>query len=170
MSVEPDSDPQAALTQGVSRMLAGTAAFKAPAGLEPGVLAAVEQRQHLPWWRRRVPEWPWAARLGFGLAGLAAAAALLLGRPATPPVLHAMVAQPAAVLREPAADLHATLDVLSIFQRLTDTLAGSVPDGLWYGGLILCAAAYVALFFLVVFGYRLLQAPAPLPLNGRNSP
>jgi hypothetical protein len=160
MDREPDGDAQAVLTRGVSRMLAGTSAFTAPPNLEARVLAVVEQRMQLPWWRRRVPEWPWAARVVYGLAGLASAAALLLGRPATSPTLHAMVNQPAAVLRRPAADLHATLDVLSVFHRLTDTLAASVPDVLWYGGIILCASAYVALFFLVVFGYRLLQAPA----------
>ena len=153
MAIEPDRDAEAALTQGVSRMLAGTAAYTAPADLETRVLAAVEQRLQRPWWRRRVPEWPWAARVGYALVGLASAAALLFAPPATSPTLHAMAARH-------AADLHATLDVLAIFRRLTDTLAGSVPGALWYGGIILCAAAYAALFFLVVFGYRLLQAPA----------
>ena len=51
------------------------------------------------------------------------------------------------------------MNVLAVFHRLTDTLAGSLPDGVWYGGMALCAAAYMALFFLIVFGYRLLQAP-----------
>jgi hypothetical protein len=154
------TEVQAALEQRVTRMVAGTAEFKAPADLAERVLSSIERRARVPWWQRRVMEWPRLAQLGFALTGMATAAALLLGRPATPKTLHAMIAQPGAVLRQPAADLHTTLNVLSVFHRVTDTIAGSLPDGVWYGGMALCAAAYMALFFLIVFGYRLLQAPA----------
>jgi hypothetical protein len=91
---------------------------------------------------------------------VATAAALLLIRPATPRSLGTVIGHPAAVLQRPAADLHATLDVLAVFHRLADTLAGTLPDGVWYGGLALCAAAYLALFFLIAFCYRLVQTPA----------
>ncbi len=114
-------------------------------------------------WRggqRRVPEWPLLAQALFVLTGIAAAAALLLARPATPKTLGTVINQPAAVLQRPAADLHATLDVLAVFHRLADTMAGTLTDRVWYGGLALCAAAYVALFLLIAFGYRLLQMPA----------
>ena len=154
------TDVQAALEQRISRMVAGTAEFKAPQDLAAQVLSGIERRVRLPWWQRRVMEWPRLAQVCFALTGIATAAALLLGRPATPKTLGAMIPQPGAVLRQPAADLHATLNVLAVFHRLTDTVAGSLPDGVWYGGMALCAAAYMALFFLIVFGYRLLQAPA----------
>jgi hypothetical protein len=154
------TEVQAALEQRVSRMVAGTAEFKAPTDLVERVLSGIEDRARVPWWQRRVMEWPRLAQLGFALAGIATAAALLLGRPATPKSLHAMIPQPGAVLRQPAADIHTTLNVLSVFHRVTDAVAGSLPDGVWYGGMALCAAAYMALFFLIVFGYRLLQAPA----------
>jgi len=157
MDRDSGTDVQAALEQRVTRMIAGTAEFKAPEELAQRVLSDIERRARVPWWQRRVMEWP---RLGFALTGIATATALLLGRPATPKTLHAMIAQPGAMLHQPAADLHATLNVLSVFHRLTDTVAGSLPDGVWYGGMALCAAAYLALFFLIVFGYRLLQAPA----------
>jgi hypothetical protein len=154
------TDVQTALEQRISRMVAGTAEFKAPHDLVAQVLGSIERRGNVPWWRRRVMEWPRLAQLGFALTGIATATALLLGHPAMPKSLHAMILQPGAVLRRPAADLHATLNVLAVFHRLTDTVAGSLPDGVWYGGMALCAAAYMALFFLVVLGYRLLQAPA----------
>ena len=160
MDRDPVTDVQAALEQRVTRMVAGTAEFKAPADLQERVLSSIERRARVPWWQRRVMEWPRLAQLGFAITGVATAAALLLGRPATPKTLHAMIPQPGAVLRQPAADLHATLNVLSVFHRVTDTVASSLPDGVWYGGIALCAAAYMALFFLIVFGYRLLQAPA----------
>jgi hypothetical protein len=160
MEPDPKTDLQAALEQRISRMVAGTAEFKAPPDLVDQVLGSIERRVSVPWWRRRVMEWPRLAQLGFALTGIATAAALLLGRPATPRTLGAMIPQPGAVLRQPAADLHATLNVLAVFHRLSDTVAGSLPDGVWYGGMALCAAAYLALFFLIVYGYRLLRAPA----------
>jgi len=160
MDRDPLNDTQAALEQRVGRMLAGTAEYKAPPSLEALVLEGIERRVKVPWWQRRVPEWPRLAQALFALAGIAAAVGLLLGRPATPGALGTVIRQPAAVLRQPAADLHTTLGVLSVFHRLSDTLAGSLPDFVWYGGAVLLAATYLALFFLIVFGYRLLQAPA----------
>ena len=160
--MEHDSvtDRQAALEQRLSRLLAGTAEFKAPANLVAKVLGGIERRANVPWWRRRVMECPRPARIGFALTGVVTAAALLLGRPPTPQALGALIPQPGAALRQPAADLHTTLTVLRVFHRLTQTVAGSLPETVWYGGLALCAAAYVALFFLIVYGYRLLQSPA----------
>jgi len=156
--MDHQSDP-AALEQRVTQVLAGTAEFKAPQGLEARVLEGIERLAKVPWWRRRVPEWPLLAQLLFGATGVATAAALLL-RPATPRSLGTVIGHPAAVLQRPAAELHATLDVLAVFHRLADTLASTLPDAVWYGGLALCAAAYLALFFLIAFCYRLVQTPA----------
>ena len=154
------SEADAALEQRIARVLAGTAAFKAPEGFEAQVLKAIERRAKVPWWQRRVPEWPWLAQLLFALTGVIAAAALLLARPATPKVLGTVISQPAALLQRPAADLHTTLSLLLVLHRFADTMIGALTDSVWYGGLALCAAAYVALFFLIAFGYRLLQLPA----------
>jgi hypothetical protein len=159
MSMDHKSDDATALEQRVSRMLAGTAEYQAPESLEALVLAGIEQRSRVAWWRRRVPEWPLLAQVIFVLTGIATAAAVLLVRPAKPTVLGSVIAHPAAVLQRPAADLHATLSVLSVFHRLADTMASALPDSVWYGGMALCAAAYVALFLLIAFCYRLLQAP-----------
>jgi hypothetical protein len=158
--MDHNSEQATALTQRVTRVLAGTAGFKAPPSLEARVLEGIERRARVPWWQRRVPEWPLLAQLLFGLTGVATAAALLLLRPATPRALGTVIAHPEAVLQRPAADLHATLNVLAVFHRLLDTIAGTLPDGVWYGGLALCAAAYLALFFLIAFCYRLVQTPA----------
>ena len=148
MDPDPD-DKQAALEQRIARALAGTAQFKAPESLEVRVLDGIGRRAPVPWWRRRVLEWPVLAQVAFALTGVATAAALLLGRPATPKALSAVISQP-------AAELHVTLDVLAVLHRLTDTVAGSLPDEVWYRGLVLCAATYLALFLLIAFGYRLL--------------
>jgi hypothetical protein len=154
------SEADAALEQRITRVLAGTAEFKAPESLEARVLKVIERQGQVPWWQRSVPEWPLLAQLLFLVTGIAAAAALLLARPATPKALGSVISQPAAMLKQPAAELHTTLDMLSIFHRFADTMLGALTDGVWYGGLALCAAAYVALFCLIAFGYRLLQLPA----------
>jgi hypothetical protein len=154
------SEADAALEQRIARVLAGTAEFKAPQTLEARVLNVIERQAQVSWWQRRVPEWPLVAQLLFLVTGIAAAAALLLARPATPKALGTVIGQPAALLKAPAAGLHTTLDMLSVLHRLADTMLGALTDGVWYGSLALCAAAYVALFFLIAFGYRLLHAPA----------
>jgi hypothetical protein len=153
MDRDPTDDRQAALEQRIARALVGTARFKAPESLEVLVLEGIGRRAHVSWWRRRVPEWPLLAQLAFALTGVATAAALLLGRPATPKALS-------AVINQPATELHVTLDVLAVMHRFAGTVAGALPDDLWYGGLALCAAAYVALLLLIAFGYRLLLMPA----------
>jgi hypothetical protein len=142
------------LEQRVDRALAGTAEFKAPEGLEARVLDAIAQRARVFWWRRRVPEWPLLAQMVFVLTGIATAAALLLVHPAAPAKLG-------TVIRQPAADLHATLTVLAVFHRLIDTMAGALPAGVWYVVVAMCAAGYVSLFLLAAFCYRLAQTPAP---------
>jgi hypothetical protein len=159
MNPDPGNDPRGALEQRITRVLTDTAHFKAPHGIEAQVWSGIERAAKAPWWRRRVLEWPVLAQIAFAATGVLAAAAMVLGRPAAPAKLHAVISQPVAALQQPAADLHATLNVLAIFHRLTDTIAGSLPDDVWYGGIALCAVAYVALFYLIVFGYRLLQAP-----------
>ncbi|HEY6453813.1 MAG TPA: hypothetical protein VIY90_00875 [Steroidobacteraceae bacterium] len=157
MNPDPDNAIQAALEQRITRVLAGTAQFKAPQSLQAQVWSGIEGAAKAPWWRRRVLEWPVLAQLAFAATGVMAAAAMVLGRPTTPAKLHAVITHPVAVLQQPAADLHATMNVLAVFRRLTDTIAGSLPVDVWYGGIALCALAYVALFYLIVFGYRLLR-------------
>jgi hypothetical protein len=161
MNRDPGNDVRDALEQRIGRVLDGTGQFTAPQDIEAQVWSGIERAARAPWWRRRVMEWPLLAQFAFGITGVLAAAAMVLGRPATPAKFHAVIDHPVALLQQPAADLHATLSVLAIFHRLTQTIAGSLPDDVWYGGLALCAVAYVALFYLIVFGYRLLQAPLP---------
>src|ERR1700733_7021333 len=153
MNPDPGNEMQDALEQRITRVLTGTAQFKAPQSIEAQVWSGIEQAAKAPWWRRRVLEWPVLAQIAFAATGVMAAAAMVLGRLATPAKLHAVISHPVAVLQQPAADLHATLNVLAVFHRLTATVAGSLPDGVWYGGIALCAGAYVALFYLIVFGY-----------------
>lgn len=148
MDPDPAADAQAALERRIARALAGTAKFKAPESLEVLVLDRIERAQ-ASWWRRRVLEWPLLAQVVFAVTGVLVAAALLLGRPATPKAL-------AAVINQPAARLRVTLDLLAVMHRFADSVASSLPDDVWYGGLALCAATYVALFLLIAFGYRLL--------------
>jgi hypothetical protein len=149
MDRDPAADGQAALEQRIARALSGTANFRAPESLQARVLDGIARRAQVSWWRRRVLEWPLLAQVVFAVTGVLVAAGLLLGRPATPKALTAVISQP-------AAQLHVTLDLLAVMHRFADTVASSLPDAMWYGGLALCGATYVALFLLIAFGYRLL--------------
>ncbi|HTY93321.1 MAG TPA: hypothetical protein VMC02_05510 [Steroidobacteraceae bacterium] len=155
MDREPEDAAQ--LEQRVTRVLAGSAQFKAPQDLQTRVLQDIERRARVPWWRRRVLEWPPLAQALFALTGALTAAVLVLGRLTTSFAFGEVIERPAAVLQQPAAQLHVTLDVISVFDRLADTVAGNLSDEVWYAGLALCIAAYVALLVLVACGYRLLQ-------------
>ncbi len=157
--MEREPQDHTALEQRISRALSGTAQYQAPEQLEALVLERIARSAVVPWWQRRVPEWPPLAQIMFALTGIGTAAALLLSRFWTH-TFGSGIAAPAAALQQPAAALRVTLGVLSVFHRVADTVAGALPDAVWYGGIAACIAAYLALFFLIVFGYRLLQTPA----------
>src|ERR1700722_20452967 len=94
------------LEERTARLLAGTAQFKAPDSIESRVLADIERGVRVPWWQRRVPEWPLLAQVIFALTGIATAAALLLARPKTPATLSAVMNHTSFVQHQNAADLH----------------------------------------------------------------
>src|SRR5665213_4306639 len=117
--MNPDSghDAHDELEHSIDRVLRGTAQFQAPHGLEAQVWSEIERAVKVPWWRRRVPEWPVLGQIAFAATGVAAAAAMVLGRAAPASRLGAVISQPVTALQAPAADLHATLNVLAIFHR-----------------------------------------------------
>ncbi len=80
MNRDPDQNLQDALEQRISRVLSGTAQFTAPQSLEAQVWSEIERAGKVPWRRRRVPEWPVLAQVAFAATGIAAAAAIVLGR------------------------------------------------------------------------------------------
>src|SRR5476649_1202935 len=82
MTPSPDSHEK--LEQLIHRTLREQPARRAPRSLEQRVLAELERRAALPWWRRSFAHWPLPARAGFlvicaaliGLAFVGGAAAM----------------------------------------------------------------------------------------------
>src|SRR4051794_8580369 len=75
----PTPDHDAKLERLIHRTLRDLPSRHAPRSLEQRVLAEIERRAALPWWRKSFAHWPVAARAGFILvsAGFAKLAIML---------------------------------------------------------------------------------------------
>jgi hypothetical protein len=127
---------------------------RAPRSLEDRVLAEIERRAALPWWRQGIAHWPMAARVG-GLIGLAVVARLFF-------VLSnwVMAGFDSTPLR---AELAVQMTWLRVIGRLgqtaldaAGTVANSIPAPWLLGGGLFVAALYVALVGLGILAYRTL--------------
>lgn len=128
----------------------------APRSLEARVLAAIEARASLPWWKQSYAQWPLAARCAFLVASGAMAAVVLL---ATVWVMSgAEGAYLAATLtREFAWITRISAAVVGIGEFCA-VLLRSIPPVWLYGGLAALAAVYATLFGLGATAYRTLYA------------
>lgn len=120
---------------------------RAPASLLGRVQAELERRTALPWWRRRFGEWPSLARVGFVVASLAVAGALVLLAPLTQRAPHDVTALPGA------GQVQALLTSGAVLRAAAAHL---IPSA-WLGvGLVLSGALYALLFGLGAVAYRTL--------------
>ena len=112
-------------------------------------MRAIERRAAQPWWQRSFGRWPWAARLGFGLVGIALAALTI------PSASHALAHLGTfhAFARPWLEEARALSDAM---RALTASLTRFVPSQWLYAGLAASAVLYAALFGLAIAAYRLL--------------
>jgi len=124
---------------------------RAPRSLEARVLAAIETRQSLAWWRQSFAHWPLAARAAFlVVTGVLAAALIGLF------FRSGSTVNPSAVLSGPAAFFAHLKSIASGLTGFGALLFRSIPV-LWiYGGLAFFAAMYAALIGLGATAYRTL--------------
>jgi hypothetical protein len=125
---------------------------RAPQSLEMRVLAAIEQRAALPWWRKSYVHWPVPARaafLAFSVGLVVAAVWMTAGLDITP--IRDAFASEFGWLKTLSTVATATVDFLQAIIR-------SIPSLWLYGGLAFVAAMYVALFGLSAAAYRTLYA------------
>lgn len=125
---------------------------RAPRSLEQRVLAAIEQRAALPWWRKGFAYWPAAPRIAFLAVAVAVVAGffrLLTGVEAG--ALFAGLLPQLAWADTVASLAHATQDFVRV-------VVGGIPPLWLYGGLTVVASLYAALFGLGATAYRLLYA------------
>jgi len=152
MSPSPENEQH--LERFIHQALRDLPPRRAPRTLEARVLAEIERRAALPWWRKSFAHWPPIARVvflivGVGVAALAATVWTKAGFD---------VAQLRAAF---APELARLASIVSLGEWLRDfaaTLLGVIPPLWLYGTLALVAAMYAAFFGLGAAAYRTLYA------------
>lgn len=147
-------DEQARLELMVGRWLSGQPMRHAPPALAGRVLAQLEHRTALPWWRHSFLRWPVAARIGFLLLAIGATKLVL--------VLNQWGITRLDLVKASAAPemnwLHSLTGVLSGTGNLLMLVLQSFSTTWVYGAGIVLAALYVTLFGLGATAYRTLYS------------
>lgn len=128
---------------------------RAPRSLEARVLAEIQRRAALPWWRKSFAHWPVAARAAFivlSIAGAAASVAALFW------VSGGLSLQPVQdAFRVHFAWLDSVRTVFTAIINFFEIIARNVPV-LWLYGIVgFVTATYFALFGLGAAAYRALR-------------
>ncbi len=148
----PSPDHEEKLERFVHQALRDLPPRRAPASLESRVMAALERRATLPWWRQSFAHWPAAARLAF-----VAASAVLVGL-----ALWLMPgfdrAQIDASLAPQFAWLETARGIADSVVNFGALLVRGISPAWFYGGAIAIVALYAALFGLGTAAYRTLIA------------
>jgi hypothetical protein len=127
---------------------------RAPRSLEDRVLAAIEARQSLPWWKQSFAHWPMAARVAFLLLTSVLAAALISL------FFHADATAGASSLFSGPLMLLAHVKAAAVGTgNIGALVVGSIPSYWIYGVLGFVAVMYAALAGLGATAYRLFFNP-----------
>lgn len=157
MTPSPNNpEHEAELERKIHRTLRELQPRPAPRSLEQRVLAEIERRAALPWWRKSFAHWPVAARAVFlvgciGVVKLALMGAVWVMAGFDPAQYREAFAQPFAWMESGFAVVHAIGGFFEIIGR-------HIPPLWFYGGLGFIAAMYAALFGLGAAAYRAIQA------------
>ena len=152
----PTPDHDAKLERILHRALRDLPSRHAPRSLEQRVLAEIERRAALPWWRKSFAHWPLAARAGFILASAGfIKLALMLG-------VWVMAGFDGAQFKTAFAPQFAWFDnavvVVNAIAGFFEILFRNIPPLWLYGSLIFFASMYVMLFGLGAAAYKALRA------------
>jgi hypothetical protein len=145
----PDRPPPDRLEQLIDRTLRGQPLRQAPDSLQSRVLAEIERRAALPWWRKSFIHWPISARIVFLIAslGLVRIALQATGWISTPITSTSL-----------KADLPAEVSWIQSLLTAIVSVIQHMPPTWVYGALIILAAMYAAVFGLSAAAYRTLYA------------
>lgn len=146
---EPSEDPLEPL---IDRALREQPLLRAPPTLESRVLAELERRTALPWWRRSFAHWPLGARAAFILLCSASAALAIAGGATAAAGIRSL-----SWAREIGALIASGGSLVSLLASI------ALPPWL-YASVAVCALLYAALFGLGAALYRTLYLQ---PLNGK---
>lgn len=154
--MNPTPDRNEKLEQLIHRTLRELPARRAPSTLEQRVMAEIERRAALPWWKQSFAHWPVVARVGFLLISAGVV------KVAWSAVLWAMGGFDAAQLQQ---TFSAPLLWIENARAVADAAVGfcqiilrNIP-ALWlYSLLAIASALYAAFFGLGAAAYRSLYA------------
>ena len=142
------------LEQLIDRTLRAQPARRAPQDLQARVVAEIERRTALPWWRNNFAHWPLAARVAFliasyGFVRLALAAVMWVTQALHSSQIAGAVSPAVNWVHRPASIIFVTADVAASVIR-------AVPPYWLYGAVAAAVALYAALFGLGAAAYRTL--------------
>jgi hypothetical protein len=144
------------LEQVIHQTLRSLPAHRAPRSLEARVLAAIEARASLPWWRQSFSRWPMPARVAFVLSSAGIAKLLLMV------VVWVMAGFDGAQLSSAFSSQLSWIESVTAVVHATGDFFAALYRGipvLWlYGAVAFVGAAYAALFGLGAAAYRALHA------------
>jgi hypothetical protein len=138
------NDSQEALERLLDQALKELPLRRAPATLQSKVLAELERRAALPWWRRSFGHWPRSARAAFLLLCAALVGVALIGGIAA---LDEIGSLPLT---------HQALAIVTTAADLAALVARYAPPSWVYDLIVLCAVLYGVLFGLGAVVYRTL--------------
>jgi hypothetical protein len=151
--VSKPSEGEQRLERLLNRTLRELPLRRAPLTLESRVLAELQRRAALPWWRHSFARWP---RIAQGAFTLLCAALVGLAFPVGAWVVAGLGSvHESRVLSMPWA--RQTLAVMGAAGDLSASLARALPPAWVYDGLALSAVLYAALFGLAIAAYRTLS-------------
>ena len=154
--MKPIPDSQKQIEEWAHATLRDLPSRRAPRSLEERVLAEVQRRAALPWWRRSFSHWPVLAQASFFLF-CAAVVRLVLAAGAWANAGFDPT-QFRAALAAPLAWFDNLITIVSAASGFCDIMIRSIPS-LWiYGGMVVFATMYATLFGLGAAAYKALQA------------
>ena len=153
MTPTPENDEK--LERLIHRTLRELPPRQAPRSLEQRIMAELERRSALPWWRKSFAHWPLGVRAGFVLLCAASIkGALMLG-------VWIMSGFDATKFKETLAQhfgwMESGLAVIHAITGFCDIMLRNIPPLWLYGGLAFFATMYLALFGLGAAAYRALR-------------
>jgi hypothetical protein len=156
-------------TDGLERMAAraleGLPLRPAPGSLQARVLAAIEHRGGLPWWRLKFACWPVTARVAL------VACSAYLGWLSISAVIWVMASADSARLAYDGSPWFSAVRAAAqfvLFMRHTfATVVHSIPPDWIYLGAAFAAVLYVGVFGLAAVAYRVLYVRSELDVKQR---
>lgn len=150
----PSPDRHEKLERLIDEAVRGLPPRRAPQSLERRVLAEIERRVALPWWRQSFVHWPIAARAGFLVLCIGIVKLFIMGS------VWALAGFDSVQFHEAFATRFAWVEtgfafIGSVF-GFFEIVFRNIPPLWLYGGLAFFAALYAALFGLGATAYRTL--------------